>query len=54
MERLSGAIRCCGRAKPMQKLTTPNIYPEVLKTFARMIDGTPKVQTFEVRHLDLP
>jgi hypothetical protein len=24
-----------------------NIYPEVLKTFARMIDGTPKVQTFE-------
>jgi hypothetical protein len=25
-----------------------NAYPEVLKTFARMIDGTPKVQTFEV------
>jgi hypothetical protein len=24
-----------------------NIYPEVLKTLARMIDGTPKVQTFE-------
>jgi hypothetical protein len=24
-----------------------NSYPEVLKTFARMIDGTPKVQTFE-------
>ncbi|MGA2102364.1 MAG: hypothetical protein ABSG34_14745 [Candidatus Sulfotelmatobacter sp.] len=24
-----------------------NIYPEVLKTFTRMIDGTPKVQTFE-------
>ena len=24
-----------------------NTYPEVLKTFARMIDGTPKVQTFE-------
>ena len=24
-----------------------NAYPEVLKTFARMIDGTPKVQTFE-------
>jgi hypothetical protein len=24
-----------------------NIYPEVLRTFARMIDGTPKVQTFE-------
>ena len=22
-------------------------YPEVLRTFARMIDGTPKVQTFE-------
>ena len=22
-------------------------YPEVLKTFARMIDGVPKVQTFE-------
>ena len=22
-------------------------YPEVLKTFAKMIDGTPKVQTFE-------
>jgi hypothetical protein len=22
-------------------------YPEVLKTFARMIDGAPKVQTFE-------
>jgi len=22
-------------------------YPEVLKTFARVIDGTPKVQTFE-------
>ena len=24
-----------------------NTYPEVLKTFARVIDGTPKVQTFE-------
>jgi hypothetical protein len=24
-----------------------NTYPEVLKTFARMIDGAPKVQTFE-------
>jgi len=24
-----------------------NTYPEVLKTFARMIDGTPRVQTFE-------
>ncbi|HEX4920208.1 MAG TPA: hypothetical protein VFV92_05650 [Candidatus Bathyarchaeia archaeon] len=25
-----------------------NTYPEVLKTLARLIDGTPKVQTFEV------
>ena len=24
-----------------------NTYPEVLRTFATMIDGTPKVQTFE-------
>ena len=24
-----------------------NRYPEVLRTFAKMIDGTPKVQTFE-------
>ncbi len=24
-----------------------NAYPEVLKTLGRMIDGTPKVQTFE-------
>ena len=24
-----------------------SLYPEVLRTFARMIDGTPKVQTFE-------
>ena len=24
-----------------------NVYPEVLKTLVRMIDGTPKVQTFE-------
>jgi hypothetical protein len=24
-----------------------NTYPEVLKTVARMIDGTPRVQTFE-------
>jgi len=24
-----------------------NTYPEVLKTYARMIDATPKVQTFE-------
>ena len=24
-----------------------NTYPEVLRTFARMIDGTPRVQTFE-------
>jgi hypothetical protein len=23
------------------------LYPEVLRTFARVIDGTPKVQTFE-------
>jgi hypothetical protein len=26
-----------------------NAYPEVLKTLARMIDGTPKVQTFEAK-----
>ena len=24
-----------------------NTYPEVLRTLARMVDGTPKVQTFE-------
>jgi hypothetical protein len=24
-----------------------NTYPEVLRTLARMIDGTPQVQTFE-------
>jgi len=24
-----------------------NLYPEVLRTFAKMIDGTPRVQTFE-------
>jgi hypothetical protein len=24
-----------------------NTYPEVLKTFARLLDGAPKVQTFE-------
>ena len=24
-----------------------NLYPEVLRTFARVIDGTPMVQTFE-------
>jgi quinol monooxygenase YgiN len=24
-----------------------NVYPEVLRTLAKMIDGTPKVQTFE-------
>ena len=24
-----------------------NYYPEVVRTFARMIDGTPRVQTFE-------
>jgi len=24
-----------------------NTYPEVLRKFARMVDGTPKVQTFE-------
>jgi hypothetical protein len=24
-----------------------NTYPEVLKTFAKMIDGTPRVQTFD-------
>jgi hypothetical protein len=24
-----------------------NLYPEVLRTFAKMIDGTPKVHTFE-------
>src|SRR6201982_1720146 len=27
-----------------------NTYPEVLKTFAKVIDGTPKVQTYEVVH----
>ena len=26
---------------------TTNVYPEVLQTLAEMIDGTPKVQTFE-------
>jgi hypothetical protein len=25
-----------------------NTYPEVLKTFAKVIDGTPRVQTYEV------
>jgi len=24
-----------------------NLYPEVLRTFAKVIDGTPRVQTFE-------
>jgi len=24
-----------------------SLYPEVLRTFAKLIDGTPKVQTFE-------
>jgi hypothetical protein len=32
---------------PMQKLTTPTAYPQVLRTLERMIDGAPKVQTFE-------
>jgi hypothetical protein len=25
-----------------------NTYPEVLKTFAKVIDGTPRVQTYEI------
>ena len=33
--------------KPNAEAYNTNTYPEVLKTFARMIDGTPKVQTFE-------
>ena len=33
--------------KANAKAYNTNTYPEVLKTFARMIDGTPKVQTFE-------
>jgi hypothetical protein len=32
----------------MQRLTTPKPYPEALKTMARFIEGTPKVQTGEV------
>ena len=30
------------------KAYNTNTYPEVLKAFAGMVDGTPKVQTFEV------
>ena len=33
--------------KPNAEAYNTNAYPEVLKTLARMIDGTPKVQTFE-------
>jgi hypothetical protein len=33
----------CGTTKP-----NTNTYPEVLKTLARVIDGTPNVQTCEV------
>jgi len=33
--------------KANAKAYNTNAYPEVLNTFARMIDGTPKVQTFE-------
>jgi len=32
------------KAKPMQRPYNPVAYPEVLKTLARVIDGTPKVQ----------
>jgi len=38
----------------MPKSTTPIPYPEVLKTMARFIDGTPKVQTSDVVTFDLP
>ena len=31
----------------MQTTTTRNTYPEVLKTLAKVIDGTPQVHTFE-------
>jgi hypothetical protein len=34
-------------SKAYAEADNTNTYPEVLKTFARMIDGTPKVQTFE-------
>jgi len=33
--------------KPNAEAYNTNTYPEVLKTFARMIGGTPNVQTFE-------
>jgi hypothetical protein len=40
------AISLCETRADAEAYNT-NTYPEVLKTLARMIDGTPKVQTFE-------
>jgi len=34
--------------KAAAEVYNTNTYPEVLKTFAKVIDGTPKVQTCEV------
>ena len=36
-----------GESKTNAETYNTNTYPEVLKTLARLIDGTPKVQTFE-------
>ncbi len=33
---------------------TTNVYPQVLKTMARFIEGTPKVQTADVVNSTLP
>jgi len=34
-------------SKTQAEAYNTSTYPEVLKTLARMIDGTPRVQTFE-------
>jgi hypothetical protein len=50
------SIRVLSSRRPVGYLATlranadaynTNTYPEVLRTFAQMIEGTPKVQTFE-------
>jgi hypothetical protein len=37
-----------GQQKPVQTLNNTNTYPEVLKTMARFIEVTPRVQAGEV------
>ena len=47
-DSLDAVVMSLWENKSSAEAYNTNVYPEVLKALAKVIDGTPKIQTFEV------